>query len=69
MLISELTFPHLLDAREAQLAQELERRRVIAERRAEAAAAEAAVVVSRTERMPRRAARTATAGTAEPCPA
>ena len=69
MLISELTFPHLLDAREAQLAQELERRRVIAERRAEAAAAAADVVVSRSERMPRRGAEPAAARSAEPCPA
>jgi len=72
MLISELTFPHLLDAREAQLAQELERRRVIAERRAEAANAAAAaadVVVSKSERMPRGGAKPAAARSAEPCPA
>jgi len=38
MLISELTFPHLAEAREAQLVQQLERRRVVAERLAEASA-------------------------------
>lgn len=32
MLISELTFPHLMAEREAQLARELERRRVLLER-------------------------------------
>ena len=32
MLISELTFPHLLAAREARLTQELEQRRVMLER-------------------------------------
>ncbi len=35
MLISELSFPHLQAAREAQLAQELERRRIVRERLAE----------------------------------
>ncbi|WP_448006317.1 hypothetical protein [Agromyces bauzanensis] len=39
MLISELTFPHLMADREARLARELEWRRVVEERRAEAAAA------------------------------
>ena len=32
MLISELTFPHLLAEREARLARELERRRLVLER-------------------------------------
>jgi len=32
MLISELTFPHLMAEREAQLTRELERRRVLLER-------------------------------------
>jgi hypothetical protein len=32
MLISELTFPHLMAEREAQLTRELERRRVALER-------------------------------------
>ena len=35
MLISELSFPHLQAAREAQLAQELERRRIVRERLAD----------------------------------
>jgi hypothetical protein len=37
MLISELTFPHLLAERDARLTRELEQRRVIEERRADAA--------------------------------
>lgn len=65
MLISELTFPHLAEAREAQLVQELERRRVVAERLAEASAADApAPARRRRERMPR-----ARVATSEPCPA
>ena len=32
MLISELTFPHLMAEREAQLTRELERRRMLLER-------------------------------------
>jgi len=35
MLISELSFPHLREAQDARLEQELERRRVAFERRAE----------------------------------
>lgn len=35
MYISEATFPHLMAARDARIADELERRRVIDERRAE----------------------------------
>ncbi len=35
MLISELTFPHLREAQDARLEQQLERRRVALERRAE----------------------------------
>jgi hypothetical protein len=64
MLISELTFPHLAEAREAQLVQQLERRRVVAERLAEASADAPAPARRRRERMPR--ARVATNG---PCPA
>lgn len=64
MLISELTFPHLAEAREAQLVQELERRRVVAERRAEASADALAPARRRRERMPR-----ARVATSEPCPA
>ena len=37
MLISELTFPHLREAQEARLVQQLERRRIALERRAERA--------------------------------
>ncbi|MGW9183705.1 hypothetical protein [Agromyces sp. NPDC055661] len=64
MLISELTFPHLAEAREAQLVQQLERRRVVAERLAEASADAPAPVRRRRERMPR-----ARVATNEPCPA
>jgi chorismate mutase len=64
MLISELTFPHLAEARDAQLVQQLERRRVVAERLAEASADAPAPARRRRERMPR--ARVATNG---PCPA
>lgn len=35
MLISELSFPHLREAQDARLGQQLERRRVALERRAE----------------------------------
>ena len=63
MLISELTFPHLAEAREAQLVLELERRRVVAERLAEVPAA-APARRRRRERMPR-----ARVATNEPCPA
>jgi hypothetical protein len=64
MLISELTFPHLAEAREAQLVQQLERRRVVAERLAEASADAPAPARRRRERMPR-----ARVATNEPCPA
>lgn len=70
MLISELTFPHLLEAREAQLAQQLERRRVVAERLAGADADAAVPTRRRRQRMPRtRAAATSRSAGAEPCPA
>jgi hypothetical protein len=42
MLISELTFPHLLAEREAQLTRELEQQRVLRERLEEEAAIERA---------------------------
>jgi hypothetical protein len=64
MLISELTFPHLAEARDAQLVQQLERRRVVAERLAEASADAPAPARRRRERMPR-----ARVATNEPCPA
>ena len=56
MLISELTFPHLLAEREARLTRELEQRRVVQERLGEAATPRArrnGVDVSSSERMPR----------------
>ena len=56
MLISELTFPHLLAEREARLTRELEQRRVVLERLGEAATPRArrnGVGVSSSERMPR----------------
>ena len=70
MLISEITFPHLREARDAQLAAQLERRRVVAERRAEASASATVPPRRGRERMPRRrvAANARAAGT-EPCPA
>ncbi|TYL53928.1 hypothetical protein [Agromyces mariniharenae] len=64
MLISELTFPHLAEAREAQLAMELERRRVVAERLAETSGDAPARTRRRRERMPR-----ARVATNAPCPA
>ena len=64
MLISELTFPHLAEAREAQLSLELERGRIVAERLAEAAADAPARARRRRERMPR-----ARVATNAPCPA
>ena len=39
MLISEITFPHLVAANDDRIARDLERRRVALERRAEAAGA------------------------------
>jgi len=57
MLISELTFPHLVAANDERLARELERRRVAVERRAETAADEDAVApAAATGRVPRHAA-------------
>ena len=53
MLISELSFPHLAEAREARLTAELERRRVVAERLAETSGAASAQPRRRRERMPR----------------
>jgi hypothetical protein len=47
MLISEITFPHLVAANDDRIARELERRRVALERRAEAA--EAAAVGARAD--------------------
>jgi hypothetical protein len=72
MLISELTFPHLMAEREAQLARELERRRVLLERLEDAP--ERTTRRSRrghsapSERMPR-AGREATGRSTDPCPA
>lgn len=70
MLISEITFPHLREARDAQLAEQLERRRVVAERLAEVSANATLPARRRRERMPRRrvAANGRAAGT-KPCPA
>ena len=65
MLISELTFPHLVAANDERIAGELERRRVALERRAETAAnaaaantaaAEPSVQTAVTGRTPRHAA-------------
>ncbi|MEF3404799.1 hypothetical protein [Agromyces sp. CCNWLW203] len=59
MLISELTFPHLVAANDERIAGELERRRVALERRSETAAADAASAAVRaaaTGRAPRHAA-------------
>ena len=60
MLISELTFPHLIAANDERIAGELERRRVALERRAETAAAadadSAAAQAAATGRAPRHAA-------------
>jgi hypothetical protein len=58
MLISELTFPHLLAEREARLTRELERRRVVLERLDDATVRPARTRTRRTravssERMPR----------------
>jgi len=58
MLISELTFPHLLAEREARLTRELERRRVVRERLDDETAPSARTRTRRTrtvssERMPR----------------
>lgn len=73
MLISELTFPHLLAEREAQLTRELERRRVVAERLEDEAPRahrrSSHVPTGSSERMPR-AGREATGPRAtDPCPA
>jgi hypothetical protein len=54
MLISEITFPHLQAERDAQLARELERRRVLHER------LDGEPVTARRSRSSRKAARTAT---------
>ena len=53
MLISELSFPHLAEARDARLTAELERRRVVAERLAEASSETSVPPQGRRERMPR----------------
>jgi len=56
MLISELSFPHLQAANEARLTEELERRRVVQERLADAAAPRtrrSGVRLGSGERMPR----------------
>ncbi|GAA4372929.1 hypothetical protein [Agromyces bauzanensis] len=48
MFISEVTFPHLQAEREARLTRELERRRVVDERRAEEVDARAATTGARS---------------------
>ena len=51
MLISELSFPHLRAAQDARLEQQLERRRVALERRAEARSRRVVVGGESSERM------------------
>ena len=54
MLISEITFPHLVAANDERIAVDLERRRVALERRAEASAGAApASPAAATVRLPR----------------
>ena len=75
MLISELSFPHLREAQDARLEQQLERRRVALERlgeqgarRTRRGAARAAHVAS-GERMPRAGLEAGGSRAAEACPA
>ena len=65
MLISELSFPHLQAAREARLTDDLERRRVVQERLAEAPVASGAS----SERMPQVGVQAIGTRGAEACPA
>ena len=75
MLISELSFPHLQAARDARLAQELERRRVVLERLDEQGAGRTRRAAARTaraatsERMPRAGVEAVGPRPAEACPA
>lgn len=73
MLISELTFPHLLAEREAQLTRELERRRVVAERLEDAAPQSGRRMrhapAGSSERMPRAGRETTGPRATDPCPA
>ena len=71
MLISELSFPHLREAQDARLEQQLEQRRVALERRAEASSrsARAHAGVARgdsSDRMSRAARKTNGAEVAHP---
>lgn len=72
MLVSEITFPHLLAEREAQLTRELERRRVVAERleeEAPRARRRASQVPKGTaQRMPRARREAAGPRATDPCP-
>lgn len=71
MLISEVTFPHLLAEREARLTRELERRRVVAERLEEEAPRprRRASPTGSSERMPRAGREAAGPRATDPCPA
>jgi hypothetical protein len=75
MLISELTFPHLLAEHEARLTRELERRRVVRERLDDDSAHRLSRRQSRrvdaveSERMPRAGRETTGARATDPCTA
>ena len=71
MLISELSFPHLREAQDARLEQQLEQRRVALERRAESRSRSARAQAGgargdSSERMPRAARETNGAKLARP---
>ncbi|WP_232498929.1 hypothetical protein [Agromyces humatus] len=66
MLISELTFPHLRAAEDARLDQQLERRRVALERRAEVGSRSARTADDSIERMSRRPHETKRSAVARP---
>lgn len=73
MLISELTFPHLMAEREAQLNRELERRRVLLERLDDGSVRPTRARRERhaasSERMPRARRQSMGAPSADCCPA
>jgi hypothetical protein len=73
MLISELTFPHLMAEREAQLTRELERRRVLLERLGDGSArpirARRHGRMAAGERMPYARRQSLGPGTTDCCPA
>jgi hypothetical protein len=72
MLISELTFPHMLAEREAQLTRELERRRVLLERLADGSGRPIRGRRGRSvasERMPQAERQAIGPRSTEPCPA